>query len=163
MWGGSRDRLPSSTPRSSGSGGFSFGTPGVEGSWWSVVIVMGLIFGSLAAWKLWSWRREQAAAALGLGGPGWPIDPRRITTRQHVVLAFEYLSVLICGPTAKTWTHTTIASALAQLAVSHGETAMLLARLYELARYAPLDEPLTTAELAEARRLVCTLAGLEHE
>ena len=80
-----------------------------------------------------------------------------------MVLAFEYLSVLICGPTAKTWTHNTIAEALSELAATHGETAVMLARLYELARYAPLDEALTTAELAEARRLICSLAGMDHE
>jgi hypothetical protein len=70
------------------------------------------------------------------------------------------LSVLICGPEAKTWTHATIADALTGLARTHGEAAIMLARLYELARYAPLNEPLTTAELAEARRLVCGLAGV---
>ena len=46
------------------------------------------------------------------------------------------------------------------LAATHAHTAVLLARLYELARYAPLDEPLTPDELAEGRRLVCQLAGV---
>ena len=76
--------------------------------------------------------------------------------------AFEYLSVLICGPPAKTWTHNTIADALSELAATHGETAVMLARLYELARYAPLDEPLTRDELMEARELVCGLAGVSY-
>jgi hypothetical protein len=163
---GGNSRPPSSSnPRmpSSGGGGFNIGVPGMEGSWLPVVILAVLLFGSLLAWRLWSLKTARAAAAFALGGPGWPIDPRRITTREHVVIAFEYLSVMICGPVAKTWTHNTIAGALADLATTHGETAMLLARLYELARYAPLDEPLTTSELTEARRLVCTLAGLEHE
>ena len=48
-------------------------------------------------------------------------------------------------------------------AVTTATGALLGLRLYELARYAPLDEPLTTAEVAEARRLVCRLAGLENE
>jgi len=161
--GRSRGELPSSGPRSSGSGGFSFGSGGMEGSWWPVVVLAGLLFGSLIAWRFWGFKFNRSAAALGLGGPGWPIDPRRITTRQHVVLAFEYLSVMLCGPRARTWTHNTIAAALVDLAATHGETAVLLARLYELARYAPLDEPLSTAELSEARRIVCALAGLEHE
>ena len=94
-------------------------------------------------------------------GP-WPIDPRQINTREDVVKAFEYLSVLICGPAAKTWTHNTIADSLADLAATHGETAVMLARLYELARYAPLDEPLTREELMEARELVCGLAGVSY-
>ena len=75
--------------------------------------------------------------------------------------AFEYLSVLICGPGARTWTHSTVADELTALAATHGGAALKLARLYELARYAPLDEPLTRAELIEARRLVCDLAGMD--
>ena len=90
------------------------------------------------------------------------MDPRAINTREDVVKAFEYLSVLICGPSARTWTHSTIADALSELAATHGETAVMLARLYELARYAPLDEPLTRDELMEARELVCGLAGVPY-
>lgn len=160
------DRKPStpSSPRTpSGSGGFNFGIPSLQGGWLPVVILAALVAIGVIAWKLRSWQARSAAARFGLGGADWPIDPRRITTREHVVIAFEFLSVLICGPAAKTWTHNTIAEVLADLATTHGETAVMLARLYELARYAPLDEPLTTAELAEARRLVCHLAGLEHE
>jgi hypothetical protein len=103
---------------------------------------------------------ELAYVASGLGP--WPIDPRQINTREDVVKAFEYLSVLICGQAAKTWTHNTIADALADLAATHGETAVMLARLYELARYAPLDEPLTHEDLMEARELVCGLAGVSY-
>ncbi|HEY3787997.1 MAG TPA: DUF4129 domain-containing protein, partial [Urbifossiella sp.] len=161
---GDRQSSSPSAPRSPpDSGSFSFGIPGLEGSWLPVVLLGIVLFGSLIVWRFWGWQRSLATSPFGLGGHGWPIDPRRITTREHVVLAFEYLSVLICGPRAKTWTHNTIAGALTELAATHGETAIMLARLYELARYAPLDEPLTTAELTEARRLVCTLAGLEHE
>jgi hypothetical protein len=101
-----------------------------------------------------------AGASGGIGA--WPIDPRNINTREDIVKAFEYLSVLICGPRAKTWTHSTIAEELIALVATHGETAIKLARLYELARYAPLDEPLTRAEVLEARRLVCDLAGVDE-
>src|SRR5207237_724553 len=38
----------------------------------------------------------------------------------------------------------------------------LVARLDDLARYAPLDEPLTPDELIEARQLVCGLAGVSY-
>ncbi len=160
-----RNSSSPSSPRapSSGFSGFNIGVPGLKGGWLVVVILVAIVLAFLV-WRFWEVKRARArAAALGLGGPGWPIDPRRITTREHVVLAFEYLSVLICGPTAKTWTHNTIAEALSELAATHGEAAVMLARLYELARYAPLNEPPSTAELAEARRLVCSLAGLEHE
>jgi hypothetical protein len=126
------------------------------------VVLLGLvIFGLL----LWVWVKnlppsEPAAAGTGGGLGPWPIDPRAINTREDVVKAFEYLSVLICGPAARNWTHGTIAGALSDLAVTHGQTAVKLARLYELARYAPLDEPLTRDELAEARDIVCDLAGV---
>jgi hypothetical protein len=135
----------------------------MEGSWLPVVLIAILLMAALIYWRFLA-VRKLPDDGFHLGGLNhWPIDPRRIATRQDVVVAFEYLSVLICGPSAKMWTHNTIAEALAELATTHGETAVMLARLYELARYAPLDEPLTTAEVAEARRLVCRLAGLDHE
>jgi len=126
--------------------------------------VLGIIVLGIILWVLIKNVRmltpEPILASDGLGA--WPVDPRRINTREDVVKAFEYLSVMICGMSAKTWTHTTIADALAELAATHGETAIMLARLYELARYAPLDEPLTHDELMEARELVCGLAGVSY-
>jgi hypothetical protein len=160
-WFSGRGRS-SSGGGSSGSG-LGFGIPGMEGSWLPVVLIAILLMAALIYWRFLA-VRKLPDDGFHLGGLNhWPIDPRRIATRQDVVVAFEYLSVLICGPSAKMWTHNTIAEALAELATTHGETAVMLARLYELARYAPLDEPLTTAEVAEARRLVCRLAGLDHE
>ena len=155
----------SSSSGSSGSGsGLNLGIPGLEGSWLPVILLAAILLGALLYWRFWYLKDAHPEAAFDLGGLGnWPIDPRRISTRQDIVVAFEYLSVLICGPSAKMWTHNTIAAALSDLATTHGETAVMLARLYELARYAPIDEPLTTAEVAEARRLVCRLAGLDYE
>jgi hypothetical protein len=143
-----------------GMGGFQFG--GVTVPWLLMLILLALAVAAAVWWK-WEviFQPKPALAAAGGVGP-WPIDPRAITTREDVVKAFEYLSVLICGPAAKTWTHSTIADELTALAATHGETAVKLARLYELARYAPLDEPLTRAELVEARRLVCDLAGIDE-
>jgi hypothetical protein len=157
-------RRGSSSPSGPSGSGFGFEIPGLEGTWWPLVILAAILLGALAVWRFWYLRDGRAAPAFELGGLGpWPVDPRRIATREQLVLAFEYLSVLVCGPSAKTWTHNTIATALADLAATHAETAMILARLYELARYAPLNEPLTTAEIAEARRLVCHLAGVSPE
>ena len=158
---GSSSPRPHSSSTSSGTGGlgsFSFG-----GSWFPV-IVLGIVVIGIVLWmvikNLGSPTPEIAFVGDGIGA--WPIDPRCINTREDVVKAFEYLSVLICGASAKTWTHNTIADALEELAATHGETAVQLARLYELARYAPLDEPLTRDELMEARELVCGLAGVSY-
>jgi hypothetical protein len=153
----------SSSPRS-GSGGVDFGVPGLEGSVLPLIILAALIVGGLLLWKFLYFRNPRPAGpAFELAGLGeWPIDPRAIATREDLVKAFEYLSVMICGPAARMWTHSTIASALADLATTDSEAAMILARLYELARYAPLDEPLTPAEIEEARHLVCQLAGVSY-
>lgn len=152
------------SPRGPGGSGWSFSGGGVEGSWWPVVILAAVLVGGLVFWRFWLLRDARSADAGGVTRfKDWPVDPREIATRQDVIVTFEYLSVLLCGPAAQTWTHNTIAGALAELAETHGETAVVLARLYELARYAPADEPLTAAEVAEARRLVCGLAGLDDE
>lgn len=146
---------------SSGGGGGGFGGVGGFGGSWLPVVLLGLAFmGGLFIW--WWYLRDANDTGESVVNPlgPWPVDPRSIATREDVVKAFEYLSVLICGPSAKMWTHSAIAEALTDLAISHGETAVKLARLYELARYAPLDEPLSQHELIEARHLVCDLAGV---
>jgi hypothetical protein len=130
--------------------------------WMLLLLLMVLIGGALLWWKWSGLIRPRTALAGAAGPPPWPLDPREINSREDVVKEFEYLSVMICGPGARMWTHSTIADELSVLAETHGEVAVKLARLYELARYAPLDEPLTRAELLEARRLVCDLAGMDY-
>lgn len=155
----------SSSPRGGSGGGLDFGFGGASGNGLiPLLILAALLVGGLLLFKYLYFRDPRAAEpAFDLGGIGpWPVDPRAIATRQDLVKAFEYLGVMICGPAARMWTHGTIASALAELATTHSEAAMILARLYELARYAPLDEPLTAAEIEEARRLVCRLAGVSY-
>ncbi len=158
----SSDRSPRSGGSSMGGmGSFDFG--GMQVPWLLALVLMAMIAGALLWWKWEAIFPPRDAAALLAGGVGaWPIDPREINTRDDIVKAFEYLSVLICGAGAKTWTHSTIADELSALARTHGDTAVKLARLYELARYAPLDEPLTRAEILEARRLACDLAGVDE-
>lgn len=153
--------MPRAPRGGGGFSGFSFGGIAIPTT---LIIIILLLIAAAVVW--WKWdvivaaRAGTATAVEGLGP--WPVDPRAINSREDVVKAFEYLSVLICGPAAKTWTHSTIADELSALARTHGETAVKLARLYELARYAPLDEPLTRTELVEARRLVCDLAGIDE-
>lgn len=146
-----------------GGGGSGFNFAGFSVPVWLVIAILVAVALAVVWWKrdmIFVPRKAGLLSAEGVGG--WPLDPRAINSREDVVKAFEYLSVLICGPGAKTWTHSTIADELTALAQTHGETAVKLARLYELARYAPLDEPLTRAELVEARRLVCDLAGMDE-
>lgn len=170
----SRWRRSPSTPSSpsSGSSWFSgwkapkwnIGVPAVDGTWLPVVFLVAALVGGFFLWRYLARRwvvPDNRIDPYALGP--WPVDPFHLASRQDVVVAFEHLSVLICGEVAKTWTHTTIAGALSELAMAEPQRAMLLARLYELARYTPADEPLTTAELAEARRIVCTLAGFSDD
>lgn len=114
----------------------------------------------------WIWRRWRSRRPVGsVVSPtsvaqSCPVDPRDIQTRADIVRAFEYWSVRLCGPAARNWTHATIAGAWVGRGRVDPATARRLARLYELARYAPVDEPLTPAELAEARVRVGELAGV---
>jgi hypothetical protein len=163
--GGGSSPPPRPSGGSSGGGwGSGWGSGGgIGGAWVPFVILFLVVLGVVVWLKVKGLGEGRGAPALAAAGPGgWPIDPRAINTREDVVKAFEYLSVLVCGPAARNWTHGAIADALAELARTGGERAVLLARLYELARYAPLDEPLTRAEVVEARALVCLIAGVEH-
>lgn len=150
-------------PRWGGGGGSGFNFAGFSVPVWLIIAILVAIALAVVWYKRdMIFVPRKAGLVLAEGAGGWPLDPRAINSREDIVKAFEYLSVLICGPAAKTWTHSTIADELTALAETHGETAVKLARLYELARYAPLDEPLTRAELVEARRLVCDLAGVDE-
>jgi hypothetical protein len=147
-----------------------FGSPGPGGGWalghvllWGGIIVIAI----LIVWQLKN--RGTLGIAFGRAGKDWrlgpwPVDPARVATRAELIQAFEYLSLLILGAPARTWNHIDIAFALGERAggpsAEKRQAADRLASLYEEARYAPEDEPLTAAELAEARRNRCYLAGV---
>ncbi len=90
-------------------------------------------------------------------GP-WPVRPEAVRTREELVRAFEYLSLLLLGPAARAWNHRDIAAGLGDSPARSG-AAERLAGLYERARYAPPDEPLPEPELGAARRDLRYLAG----
>jgi hypothetical protein len=105
-------------------------------------------------------------------GP-WPVQPTAVKTRDELVRAFEYLSLLRLGPDARHWHHLAIGSALGQFATDlttdaepsyrwaeRRQAAAQLTALYERARYAPSGEPLPESALAAARHDLCLLAGV---
>jgi hypothetical protein len=121
-----------------------------------------LILGGIAAWGLY--RRQGAAASQAASngwqlGP-WPVDPAAVASREDLVRAFEYLSLLRLGPEARTWNHRTIAANLGGDRPDQDRAAGKLAGLYEQARYAPAAEPLPDAALQEARRELSFLGGV---
>src|SRR5207302_10815329 len=138
---------------------------------WMLVILTALGF------VLWKTLRTAPAHGVAGGdawrlGP-WPVQPTAVQTREELIQAFEYLSILRLGPVARHWHHWTISSGLSQSAgdaipvrgqgnfsAERRQAAEQLALLYERARYAPPAESLPEAALATARRNLCLLAGV---
>jgi len=151
---------------------------------WQVLLVLGGLLGIvLLFWRILTQARHKDADAADQGwhlGP-WPVDPAAVDTREDLVRAFEYLSVLSLGPDARNWNHRAIAERLRDrdaLSVGHAmvrdtgrgdsagavDTSLAvvyeLTDLYERARYAPPSDLLPDEELAVARRDLCLLAGV---
>jgi hypothetical protein len=114
-----------------------------------------------ALWKVLAGQRERRAqAARGWKLGPWPVDPAAVGTREELVRAFEYLTLLCLGPAARCWNHRRIADRLGGGAGPERRSAAAeLTELYEQARYAPPEEPLPAGELEAARRHLCLLAG----
>jgi hypothetical protein len=83
-----------------------------------------------------------------------------VTDRESLVKAFEVLSMILCGPTAKVWNHATIATALREYLAKDPEAIDRLAVMYALARYTPAGESLSPESVTQARRTLCDLAGV---
>jgi hypothetical protein len=148
----------------------------IPGDGWRSIGVL-VILAALAL-LLWKVLRGDAAGASGQRtsiwklGP-WPVDPAGVRTREELIRAFEYLSVLRLGPTARHWHHWAIALGLGGSAshtrpvngwgdplAERRRAAKELASLYERARYAPPGDGLSESALATARRDLCLLAGV---
>jgi hypothetical protein len=93
-------------------------------------------------------------------GP-WPVSPEGVASRQDVVRAFEYLSLLKLGPAVKSRNHIELAVELGRATGDTRRAANCLASVYEKARYTPADEPLSADALAAARKELCFLAGVK--
>lgn|GEM_PF-2239909 len=156
--GGGPSGLDSPSSISTGS----LGDGGFFGDSWAPVILFILVaIVSLLVWRFWSpAAADKPRFDFGHAGFGpWPVDPRRLASREDVVKAFEYLTVLRCGEESRTWNHLTIAITLGMLA-SDSTSAVQVARLYAQARYAPVADDFSTQDLADSRRHICHLAGV---
>jgi hypothetical protein len=145
-----------------GPGRVSLGSGGGLGALAAIVLALaaaGILFFALARKK--GWVGGPAGDGWKLGA--WPVDPKAVRTRDDVVKAFEYLALLLLGRKAGSANHLDIASQLASgddEAGNRGAAARELARVYEHARYAPPQEPLTEREAESARRDLDLLAGV---
>jgi hypothetical protein len=119
------------------------------------------------------WKVLKLNRVFGMAGAGgswrlgpWPVNPAAVRTREEMVKAFEYLSLLLLGPSARHRNHLEIAADLSNdkrhASVDRHLAAQHLAALYEQARYAPPSDALPEAELPAARRYLCYLAGVSH-
>ncbi len=142
-----------------------FGSVGLAGLGTVGTVILVLIIGAVIGFLIWKFlpliqeARNRRLQPLPGQGP-WPVDPRTIRDRPGLVLAFEYLSILVCGNGAVVWNHMTIAEALRSALPDREHLAEPLARLYAVARYTPLREEIPESAYAEARHCLCQLAGV---
>jgi hypothetical protein len=144
---------PAVSPGTVSPGGDGFGMAWL---WLAVLVVFAFIL-----YRSMERRRASSGAAGWRLGP-WPVAPGAVATRGDLVVAFEYLAFLCLGPSARTCNHLDVADRLGEQSAdaARRRAAGELAHLYEQARYAPDDEPLSATDLAAARRDLCLLAGV---
>ena len=120
-----------------------------------------------------TWRNEPLPSSKVAGPPPvarkrwrlgpWPVSPGAVRTREQLVRAFEYLSLLLLGPAARTRHHHDLARQIGDQPDMdpdrRKEAAQALAGLYEQARYAPPQDDLSEEQLDRARRELRRLAG----
>jgi hypothetical protein len=125
-----------------------------------VFLLLGAAAAGVLAWGILRRRGlflPRGAAREWRLGP-WPVRPEAVGTRDELVRAFEYLAFLRLGPAARNRNHREIAVGLGAADQSLRHPAERLAGLYEQARYAPPDEALPDADLADARAALSLLA-----
>jgi hypothetical protein len=123
-----------------------------------LLIVAVFIVVAALVWRFFGpTRRRAPEMALAALGP-WPVDPARITTRQQLMQAFEYLALLLLGNQARSANHVHIAGNLSTTP-EKGKAAEQLASLYEKARYDPARDELPAGDFRAASRGLLLLAG----
>ncbi len=141
------------------------GAPSLNTLVWLAAAVLLVVL--LWKWKAW-FQLPQDADAQGRWRLGpWPIAPDQVATRGELIRAFEYLALLLLGPSARSQHHHELAQQIggpASDSPERREAVERLTRLYEQARYAPeqadANIPLPQDEQAFARQALCMLAGL---
>jgi hypothetical protein len=141
--------------------------PSAEGLASGMQVLLILLVGAvllLLIWRtgLWTRASSESEAKPWRLGP-WPVAIHAIRTREQLVRAFEYLSLLLLGRDARTRHHRELAAQLATQPDAKPEerqrVAQELAELYAAARYAPPGERLEEGQLEQARRDLRRLAG----
>jgi hypothetical protein len=122
--------------------------PDVGGDWPQMLLAVLLVVGLLLGIRMWALKGPPPAqrALLAL--------PASIATRADLRRAFEALALNRFGDEARPWNHRHVAHRL-----GGGPAAAELTRLYEQARYAPGDGPLSVGDRASADRCLAQLAG----
>ncbi|HEV3203005.1 MAG TPA: hypothetical protein VGY77_01420 [Gemmataceae bacterium] len=100
-------------------------------------------------------RRQSLESLLG----PWSVSPSALRTKEDLIRAFEYLSLMKLGPEARSWNHREIARELGGIHEERRRAAGHLAGLYEQARYAPDVGPIPTDAMQIARHELAFLAG----
>ncbi len=130
------------------------------GDGWQIILAA-----AVAGLLAWAFLRRKGLLVLRRADGGWrlgpwPVRPEAVHTREELVRAFEYLALLLLGPTWRSCHHREIAIGLGADDDTRRAAADRLADLYEQARYAPPDEELPASELAAARAHLSLLAGV---
>jgi hypothetical protein len=156
-------RLPS-VRLPSVAGGTMPSAAGVGSFLQTALLMLGIGVLVVVLWRGAGWAQAVAEArrkAWRLGP--WPVTIDGVRTREHLVRAFEYLSLLLLGRPAQTRHHLALARDIGQQPdvwpEERRESADALAALYEQARYAPPADDLSEQQLEQARRELRRLAG----
>ena len=102
-------------------------------SWAPVALLVLVAAGAFAVFVARPWWTGRTAGATPTPVPGlgpWPLDPRTVTSRDALVRAFDYLSVLTLGAEARQYNHVTIAGELRRRVPAADDVADELGRHY---------------------------------
>ncbi|QDV27718.1 DUF4129 domain-containing protein [Aureliella helgolandensis] len=138
------------SPSGAGQGSVGMGPSVNSGLRMDLLLLLMLIGLVVLIWYL----RRAAAMTPGASNLAPAMHHYEIQTQADIIRVFHALAQRSTSPAERWWTHRRAADAI--LASRPGTDAALdtLARLYEQARYRPLDQPLAAEQLTQARRAV---------